>query len=191
MDPILASVLTLVGAVVLLALVLLATGGFTRFGLAWEAFTRVRKDAAFAQKVQAVLTPPPPPPPPKPTGDEVRILAVLQRESRLLDFLMENIAGASDDQVGAAMRDLQPKAQGVLKKHLTLEPVLPQSEGETVEVPAGFDPSAVQLVGNVTGKPPFRGQLRHGGWRVKEIRLQKPPEGQDVMVLAPAEVELP
>src|SRR5436305_9056242 len=104
MDPLLASVLTLVVVVSLKALYLLATGGFARFGLAWTAFNRVRQDAAFAQKVQDILTPPPPPPPPKPTGEAVRILAVLQRESRLLDFLMENISGASDEQVGAAMR---------------------------------------------------------------------------------------
>jgi hypothetical protein len=191
MDPILAAVLTLAGLIALKLLYLLATGGFTRFGLAWTAFNRVRQDAAFGQKVQDLVTPPPPPPPPKPTGDEIRILAMLQRESRLIDFLMENISGASDDQVGAAMRDLQPKAQGVLKKYLTLGAVLPQNEGDTVEVPSGFDPSAIQLVGNVTGKPPFRGALLHGGWRVSEIRLQKPPEGQDPMVLAPAEVELP
>ena len=191
MDPILAAVLTFVGLVALLLLYLLATGGFTRCGLAWTAFNRVRQDAAFGQKVQDLVTPPPPPPPPKPTGDEIRILAMLQRESRLIDFLMENISGASDEQVGAAMRDLQPKAQAVLKKYLTLGAVLPQNEGDTVEVPSGFDPSAIQLVGNVTGKPPFRGTLLHGGWRVSEIRLQKPPEGQDPMVLAPAEVELP
>jgi hypothetical protein len=119
------------------------------------------------------------------------MLTVLQRESRLIDFLMENIGGADDAQIGAAMKDLQPKAQAALKKYLVLESVLPQNEGDPVEVPSGFDPSAIQLLGNVTGKPPFKGTLRHGGWRAKQINLQKPPEGQDPMVLAPAEVELP
>src|SRR5438046_1787081 len=104
---------------------------------------------------------------------------------------MEDISGATDEQVGAAMKDLQPKAQAALKKHLTLSSVLPQTEGDTVEVAAGFDPSAIQLVGNVTGKPPFKGTLRHGGWKVAEVRLPKPPERQDPMVLAPTEVELP
>jgi Domain of unknown function (DUF2760) len=192
MDPILASILTLAVLIALKVLYLLATGGFTRLGLAWTAFNRIRQDAAFAGKVQDILTPPPPPPPPKPSGEALRILAVLQRESRLMDILMDaGLPGASDDQIAAAMRDLQPKAQSTLKKYLTLDSVLPQTEGDTVEVPAGFDPSAIQLIGNVTGNPPFKGTLRHGGWRVKEIRLQKPPEGQDPMVLAPAEVELP
>ena len=56
-------------------------------------------------------------------------------------------------------------------------------------IAAGFDPSAIRLIGNVTGQPPFKGTLRHQGWRVKEIKLAQAPEGQDEMVLQPAEVE--
>jgi hypothetical protein len=118
-------------------------------------------------------------------------LSVLQRESRLIDFLMEDLHSADDTQVAAAVRDIQPKAQATLKKHLVLGPVLTEPEGGSAEVPAGFDPSAVQLVGNVTGQPPFRGIVRHAGWRVKEILLAPPPEGQDEFILAPAEVEMP
>ena len=193
MDPV--SIAVTLGAVIALKLLyLLATGGFSRMGLALSVFNRIRADEGFAKRVQDVISPPPPPPPPpppKPTGEPLWMLTVLQRESRLIDFLMENISGAGDAQVGAAMKDLQPKAQTALKKYLVIDQVLPQTEGEAVEVPAGFDPSAVQLLGNVTGKPPFRGTLRHSGWRVKEIKLQKPPEGHDPFVLAPAEVELP
>lgn len=185
------SLLTLAGVVVVKLLYLAATGGFARLGLAISVFNRIRGNADFAKKVQDVLTPPPPPPPPKPTGEPIRILAVLQRESRLIDFLMEDISGAGDDQVGAAMKDLQPKAKAALKKHITLQAVMSQTEGDEVTVAGGFDPSAIQLVGNVTGKAPFKGTLRHSGWKVTDIRLPKPPEGQDVMILAPAEVELP
>jgi hypothetical protein len=78
-----------------------------------------------------------------------------------------------------------------LKEHLVLAPVLPQAEGSTVDVPAGFDPSAIRLTGNVTGEPPFRGTLQHHGWRVQEIKLAPLPQGQDDLVLMPAEVELP
>jgi hypothetical protein len=66
-----------------------------------------------------------------------------------------------------------------------------QAEGDDVTVPAGFDPSAIRLTGNVTGQPPFNGKLQHRGWRVKELKLAAPPEGQDEFVLMPAEVELP
>jgi Domain of unknown function (DUF2760) len=58
-------------------------------------------------------------------------------------------------------------------------------------VPAGFDPSAIRLTGNVTGNPPFRGVLKHHGWRVKSYHLPAPPAGSDDLVVAPADVELP
>ncbi len=109
----------------------------------------------------------------------------------MLDFLLEDIQGAADEQLGAGVRELHRKAQAVVKDHLVLEPVLPHNEGETVEVPPSFDPSAIRLTGNVTGQPPFRGTLQHHGWRVKNYTLPTPPEGQDPFVLAPAEVELP
>jgi hypothetical protein len=121
----------------------------------------------------------------------VRVLALLQREGRLLDFLLEDIQSYSDEQVGAAVRDIHRQCQAALKEHLDLQPVLPQGEGSVVEVTPGFDPSAIRLVGNVTGQPPFRGTLQHHGWRVKEIKLSPPPEGQDELILMPAEVELP
>ena len=87
------------------------------------------------------------------------------------------------------MEDRQ--CQGALKEHLVLEPVLPKDEGAAVEVPPGFNPAQIRLTGNVTGQPPFKGTLRHHGWRVKEIKLAVPPEGQDEFILMPAEVELP
>ena len=71
-----------------------------------------------------------------------------------------------------------------------LEPVLGQSEGDQVTVPAGFDPSAIRLVGNVSGQPPFTGTLQHAGWKVRAASLPKPADGQDEFVLMPAEVEL-
>ena len=89
------------------------------------------------------------------------------------------------------MRDIHRNCQKALKEHVTLEPVIAgKQEGETVEVPKGFDPSAIRLTGNVTGEPPFKGALQHHGWRVKEVKLQRPPEGQDAFVIQVAEVEL-
>jgi hypothetical protein len=48
----------------------------------------------------------------------------------------------------------------------------------------------VKLSGDVKGSPPFKGKLRHKGWRAKDVRLPTPVEGHDGSVLAPAEVEL-
>jgi hypothetical protein len=175
----------------LLILLAVSGGNLGRLGLAWQAFRRTLTQPVFANQVQALIQPPPPPPPPKKSGEALRLLTLLQRKGRLLDFLLEDIQGATNEQLGAGVRELHRESQAVLKEHLTLEPVLPQSEGDTVEAPPGFDPSAIRLTGNVTGQPPFRGVLKHHGWRVKDFTLAAPPEGQDEFVVAPAEVELP
>jgi hypothetical protein len=128
--------------------------------------------------------------PPKPSGEPLRLLALLQREGRLLDFLMEDVQNYSDAQIGAAVRDIHRTCRKALQDHLVLEPVMADAENSQVTVPAGFDPSAVRLTGNVTGQPPFRGALRHHGWRVRDVKLAAPPSGQDEFVVQPAEVEL-
>lgn len=161
-------------------------GGKAGVDLGKRVAARAGTDPAFAKKLDELFNPPPP----KPSGEPVRLLGLLQRESRLLDFLMENLSAYDDQQIGASVRDIQVKAQGVIKKHLTLEPVLAQEEGSRVTVPVGFDPSAVRLVGNVSGQPPFHGTLQHSGWRVRAANLPQPGEGQDEFVLMPAEVEL-
>jgi hypothetical protein len=195
MTPVETVLATLAGVVVFLFLVLLVIGGgrLGRFSLAHAAFKRTLRDAAFAEKVEPLLAPveAKPQAPLKPSGAPLRLLGLLQREGRLLDFLLEDVQSYSDQQIGAAVRDIHRQCQTALKEHLVLEPVLPQSEGASIEVPPGFDPSAIRLVGNVTGQPPFKGTLQHHGWRVKELKLAAPPEGQDEFVLMPAEVELP
>jgi hypothetical protein len=157
---------------------------------------RANQDAAFAAKLLAVqqgaeVKTPEPPRPVKPSGAPLRMLALLQAESRLVDFLLEDIQGASDEQIGQAVREIHKKAQAALKQHAVIEPVLPGNEGDTATVPKGFDPSAVRVVGNVTGEPPFSGAINHPGWRVKELKLATPPEGADEFVLQPAEVQIP
>lgn len=193
-NPWLIVVATLVALCALHFMVALVLSGIDlgRVGLAVRGWLRILRDPNFAGQVAQLLNPPPPAPavPPKPSGAPLRVLALLQREGRLLDFLLEDIQAYPDPQVGAAVRDIHRQCQAALKEHLVLEPVLAQAEGSAVDVPAGFDPSAVRLVGNVTGHPPFRGTLQHHGWRVKEMKLAPPPEGHDEFILMPAEVEL-
>jgi len=134
----------------------------------------------------------PPPPPPKPTTEAaVQLLALFQREGRLVDFLREDIQPYDDSQIGAAVREIHKACRQVLTEHLTLEPVLNGQEGDEVTIPEGFDPSAVRLTGNVSGEPPFRGSLRHAGWRAAQVKLPAQPAGQDPKIVAPAEVEIP
>lgn len=118
------------------------------------------------------------------------LLALLQREGRLVDFLQEPLDGFSDADIGAAARDVHRGCRKVLDQHLSLEPVMPGSEEAKVDVPRGFDPAEIRLIGEARGEPPFRGTLRHHGWRVVDARLPALAEGVDRTVIAPAEVEL-
>jgi hypothetical protein len=195
MSPLESSLATAAGIMVVLLLGFLAmTGGkLAGVGSALGCFRRYLSDGEFAEKVRKLMEPgeTKPATPTKPSGAPLRLLAILQREGRLLDFLLEDIQAYQDAQIGAAVRDIHRQCQHAIKEHLVLEPVLPQGEGASVEVPAGFDPSAVRLTGNVSGQPPFRGTLQHHGWRVKEMKLAAPSPGIDEFVLMPAEVELP
>lgn len=118
------------------------------------------------------------------------LLGLLQREGRLVDFLLESIDDYDDDEIGAAVRDIHRGCARVLADYLTLEAVMPGQEEEEVVIPAGFDPGEVRLVGEVDGEPPFSGVLRHHGWRVTKAELPSLSDGVDRNVLAPAEVEI-
>lgn len=118
------------------------------------------------------------------------LLALLQREGRLVDFLREPLDGFADADIGAAARDVHRGCRKVLDQHLSLEPVMPGEEEAKVAVPKGFDPAEIRLIGEAKGEPPFRGTLRHHGWRVVDARLPALADGIDRMVIAPAEVEL-
>ena len=144
---------------------------------------------------QAAVPPPAEPVPPATlaeTADRaVQMLAILQRDGRLIDFLTEDISPYSDAQVGAAVRDLHQSCQQTLARYLTLEPIIASEEGQPVTVQETVDPAAIKLIGNVTGKPPLRGLLRHRGWRVSAVNLPPLPGATGRSVVAPAEVEIP
>ncbi|HTD56766.1 MAG TPA: DUF2760 domain-containing protein [Silvibacterium sp.] len=126
---------------------------------------------------------------PEPSDRAIQMLALLQRDGRLIDFLAENISAYPDNQLGAAVRTIHDSCRQVLDRYVKLEPVLDSEEDQPVTVQTGFDPAAIKLIGNVAGEPPMRGMLRHKGWRVKDVNLPPlPPSG--LMVIAPAEVEL-
>jgi len=120
----------------------------------------------------------------------VQMLALLQRDGRLIDFLAENVSAYPDAQLGVAVRTIHETCRQALDQYVKLEPILNSEEDQPVTVPAGFDPAAIKLIGNVAGAPPVRGLLRHKGWRVKEVNLPPLPQAAGRMVVAPAEVEL-
>lgn len=155
-----------------------------RFVLALKAFWSSLTDSQFASRVEPLFHK-------TPTGPDLRILAVLQRDGRLVDFLLEDIDSYSDAQVGAAVRDIHRGCRKAIREYLTVEPVMPGEEESSVSVPAGFDPATIRLLGNVAGSPPFKGVLKHHGWRVKSSQLPVIPGARDdSAILAPAEIEI-
>ena len=120
----------------------------------------------------------------------IQMLAILQRDGRLIDFLMEDIGPYSEAQIGAAVRDVHAGCRRVLDRYIVLESILTGREGEPITIAQGVDPGAVRLVGNVTGQPPFRGTLLHRGWRASGVGLPPLGDGAGRRIVAQAEIEV-
>ena len=139
--------------------------------------TAASKSTAAAPAAPAIKT----------SDGALQILGIMQRDSRLVDFLMEDISAYSDEQVGAAVRDVQLQSRQTLERYLKLQPVIDGVEG-TFTKTEGLDAAALKFVGKVppSGKAPG-GVLRHKGWKADKVDL--PPIGP-TDVLAPAELEI-
>jgi hypothetical protein len=117
-------------------------------------------------------------------------LMILQKKGRLIDFLQEDISEFDDKQIGHAIRAIHKGCKEALVEYMKIEPVRHETEGQEVTVEAGFDPSSIRLTGSVAGQPPFRGVLRHCGWRIVKTSLPGISKGQDSGIIEPAEVEI-
>ena len=109
--------------------------------------------------------------------------------------MLEDIAGYSDEQVGAAVRNVHSGCQDALKKHIRFAPVIDGVEGTFVKPESagqlGKDPAAIRFVGNLPAKgKPAGGTLRHRGWRADSVSLPAVAPRQNLTILAPAELEV-
>ena len=170
-----------------------------RFVLAFRAFIELLFSGELPADILSALNliakpapvpPPPPKPEIKPEDGALQLLGMLQRDARILDFFMEDIAPYSDDQVGAAVRDVHNHTRDILVRHFAPAPVIDAVEG-SVANPVEGGAALVKYIGNVpaSGKPPA-GVLRHRGWRATAATLPKLNSRQDLAVLAPAEIEV-
>jgi hypothetical protein len=128
-------------------------------------------------------------PPVRVSDGALQMLAILQRDSRLIDFIMEDISPYSDEQVGAAVRSLHEQCRESLTRYLKLQPVIDGVEG-TYTRTTGADGGLVKFIGNVPAEPPAGGVLRHKGWRAAAVELPALSAQQDTSVIAPAEIEI-
>lgn len=169
----------------------------SRVWLSWVAAFRILFDGAFAARVAdlrdakaAELPEPVRPSSPVMTegADALQLLSLLQREGRFVDFVEQDITAFSDQDVGAAARVVHEGCRRALHAHARIESVRGEAEGSRVTLEQAD--RSVKLVGSVAGSAPYRGVLRHRGWRVQELKLPTRIGEHDPKLLAPAELEL-
>ena len=135
----------------------------------------------------------PPPPPPRAETEIVAFLALLQEQGRLVDFVKEDVAGASDQQLGVAARVVHAGCRKVLEEYFEIAAIHTGNEGDNVVLASGYDAAAHRLLGAVPENPPYTGKLLHPGWVARSVKLPRVTGTNDQRpwpVLAPAEVEL-
>ncbi len=170
----------------------------------WLSFIlpwKVLFDGVFAARVQAAGagTPEPALAPAREVAEQtaerdvsaaLQLLSILQREGRFVDFVQDDLSGASDADIGAAARVVHEGCRKGLKDYVAFEAVRSEDEGSRVELPAGFDAARHRVTGNVQGEPPYTGTLAHHGWQASDFKLPTLSDAHDPTILAPAEVEL-
>jgi hypothetical protein len=175
----------------------------SRIGLAFRCFFNILSDGELSSDVltslnlsrrevtpvKAATKPAAAIPIVKTSDGALQMLGILQRDSRLVDFLMEDISTYADDQIGAAVRELHDQCRDSIARYVTLQPVIDGVEGTFAKAPS-TDPNLVKFIGNVPAKPPSGGTLRHKGWRATKVELPALAAKQDAAVIAPAEIEI-
>lgn len=178
----------------------------SRIGVAFSAFFKALFDAEASKRLEDALKPAPakqeslPAPKPAPTpkqpaaptrSDAITLLALLQREARLVDLVQQPLTNFTDDQIGAAARDVLTNTATVLKRVLDIAPATSEEEGAAITIPADYDAGATTLSGNVPSTGPYNGKIVHAGWKAKKCDLPAWTGGKGAaMVIAPVEVEV-
>jgi hypothetical protein len=152
--------------------------------MAFRAFWSILTRPEFASRVEALIY--------QPRAEaDLRVLALLQRDGRLVDFLKEPIDDYSDAQIGASVREIHRGCRKALEEYLAIERVVDSEEGSEITLPPDFDPAGIRLTGHVPDAPPFHGVLKHHGWCVKSVQLPPMLIGRDgTPILAAAEVKI-
>lgn len=120
----------------------------------------------------------------------IRLLALLQKSGRLIDFFKEDLTTFSDAQIGAAVRKIHGDTSKSLEDLITIRPLFKEEEGAKVSIAKGYDPSEISLVGKIKGEPPYQGIVRHRGWKAHKISLPKQIGESKRDIIAPAEIEV-
>lgn len=178
-----------------------------RVGVAFRVFWAALTNMAAAGRLESALAVPslpnvntaekPQPPASAPSvgrparSEALTLLAALQREARLVDLIKQPLADFSDEEIGAAARNVLGDSAAVLDRFFGLRPVTDQAEGTGCDVPGEHDPACYKLSGRVEGAGPFRGSVVHPGWKATAVNLPVWTGSKDsALIVAPAEIEV-
>lgn len=179
----------------------------SRLWLSWLTSFRILFDGQFAARVASLKdadaptalgqpaelpTEAPPasaPPATRRSNDSaLQLLTLLQREGRFVDFVQQELAAFGDADIGAAARVVHEGCRRAIRAHARVVSVRSEAEGSTLTLERASED--VKLVGNVAGSAPFRGVLRHRGWRIEDLELPVVVGAHEPSLIAPAELEL-
>jgi len=176
----------------------------SRIWLSWVTSFRILFDGHFASKIALLADADAQPESPQPVAlpsetpqprheaaspnAALSLLSLLQREGRFIDFVQQELASFSDADIGAAARVVHEGCRRAIRGHARVVSVRNEAEGSSLTLERASED--VKLVGKVAGSAPFRGVLRHRGWRVEELTLPTVVGAHDPRLVAPAELEL-
>jgi len=179
----------------------------SRIWLSWVSGFRILFDGRFAAKVLLLREAPVTEPAAEPAAlaseakaavrtaptasaadGALQLLSLLQREGRFVDFVQQEVSSFADAEIGAAARVVHEGCRRAIKNHARVVNVRNEAEGSSLTLERASED--VKLVGNVAGAAPFRGVLRHRGWRVEALTLPTIVGAHDPTIVAPAELEL-
>lgn len=128
------------------------------------------------------------------SSDAVTALSLLQERGRFLDFFMEDIAGYSDADVGAAARLVHQGSSKVLTEFFHIIPLHKESEGSHLTLQKQDPLQAFRLLGKGFESFPVNVKIVHRGWGTENLNLPKrttaPVQLDGKFVISPVEVEL-
>ncbi len=120
----------------------------------------------------------------------VYTLLLLQREGRLIDFLLEDVENYRNDQIGAAVRQIHSNCQSVLNQHFAIGRIMPDKECESVSIEKSYDSLTIKLSGNVVDSYPQKGRVKHQGWKACSINFPTFSGQRNPSIIQTAEIEI-
>ncbi|MDO5309559.1 MAG: DUF2760 domain-containing protein [Planctomycetia bacterium] len=127
-------------------------------------------------------------------SEAIELLAALQRDARFVDFIKEDVSGASDADLGAVARAVHDNCATTLERIFQLRPVSEVAEGQALFLSAkeASNSARVRVSGAFqTSDSDVSTRVVHSGWQATRSSLPHwQGRAEDSAIVAPIEVEI-